>query len=183
MVTTIEELKKQDVYVWSVTQSYDERTPEGRLMRNMLGSFSQFESEMIGIRVKDGMRKRKELGYWNSRAPLGYDLIDGHLKINHRERATVEYIFKANAVIVATGAQPQKLGVPSENELAGRGVSYCAVCDGAFFRDKEVCVVGGGNSAVEEAIYLTKFASKVNIIHRRDELRADKVYQERALIK
>lgn len=93
---------------------------------------------------------------------------------------TPEITFKAPAVIIAAGAQPQKLGVPGEEELSGRGVSYCAVCDGAFFKDKVISVVGGGNSAVEEALYLTRFASKVNIIHRRDALRAEKIYQERA---
>ena len=93
---------------------------------------------------------------------------------------TNEYEFKAKTIIIATGAQPMKLGVPGENEFLGRGVSYCAVCDGAFYRNKVVAVIGGGNAAVEEAMYLTKFADKVYIIHRRDELRADKIVQERA---
>ncbi|HBG50003.1 MAG TPA: thioredoxin-disulfide reductase [Cyanobacteria bacterium UBA9971] len=93
---------------------------------------------------------------------------------------TTENIFKAKTVVIATGAKLMKIGVPGEIELIGRGVSYCAVCDGAFFRDKEVCVIGGGNAAVEEALYLTRFASKVNIIHRRDALRAERMYQERA---
>lgn len=93
---------------------------------------------------------------------------------------TQDNIFKAKTVILATGAQARKLGVPGELELIGRGVSYCAVCDGAFFREKVVAVIGGGNAAVEEAIYLTKFAKKVYIIHRRDALRADKIIQERA---
>lgn len=93
---------------------------------------------------------------------------------------TKEVEFRAKSVIVATGAKPMKLGVKGEEEFIGRGVSYCAVCDGAFYKDKVVAVVGGGNSAVEEAIYLTKFASKVYIIHRRDELRADKIIQDRA---
>lgn len=88
--------------------------------------------------------------------------------------------FKTKAVIIATGAQYRKLGIPGEEELTGRGVSYCAVCDGAFFKDKELVVVGGGDSAVEEGIYLTRFAKKVTIIHRRDELRAQKILQERA---
>ncbi|HHY20757.1 MAG TPA: thioredoxin-disulfide reductase [Bacilli bacterium] len=88
--------------------------------------------------------------------------------------------YKALAVIVATGAEYRKLGIPGEQELTGRGVSYCAVCDGAFFKDKELVVVGGGDSAVEEAIFLTRFASKVTIIHRRDELRAQKIIQQRA---
>lgn len=89
-------------------------------------------------------------------------------------------VFKAKTVILATGAKPTKLNIKGENEFIGRGVSYCAVCDGAFYRQKTVCVVGGGNSAVEEACYLTKFADKVYIIHRRDKLRADKIVQERA---
>lgn len=88
--------------------------------------------------------------------------------------------FKAKSVIIATGAQAKKLGVNGEKEFVGRGVSYCAVCDGAFYKDKIVAVVGGGNAAVEEAMYLTRFANKVYLIHRRDELRADKIVQDRA---
>ena len=88
--------------------------------------------------------------------------------------------FNAKTIIIATGAQPTKLGVKGEKEFVGRGVSYCAVCDGAFYKNKIVAVVGGGNAAVEEASYLTKFADKVYVIHRRNELRADKIVQERA---
>ena len=88
--------------------------------------------------------------------------------------------YKAKTVIIACGAQPKKLGVNGEEEFVGRGVSYCAVCDGAFYQDKTVAVVGGGNAAVEEGMYLTKFAKKVYLIHRRDELRADKIVQDRA---
>ena len=93
---------------------------------------------------------------------------------------TKEFEFSAKTIIIATGVQPMKLGVNGEKEFIGRGVSYCAVCDGAFYKDKIVAVVGGGNSAIEEAMYLTKFASKVYVIHRRDELRADKIIQKRA---
>jgi thioredoxin reductase (NADPH) len=84
------------------------------------------------------------------------------------------------AVIIATGSENQKLGVPGEEEFRGRGVSYCATCDGAFYKHKNIMVVGGGNSAVEEALFLTRFAAKVSIVHRRDELRADKILAERA---
>ena len=93
---------------------------------------------------------------------------------------TIKGEYKAHSVIIATGAKPSKLNVKGEQEFTGRGVSYCAVCDGAFYKDKTVVVVGGGNAAVEEGIYLTKFALKVYIVHRRDALRADKIVQERA---
>lgn len=85
--------------------------------------------------------------------------------------------YEAKAVIVATGTQERMMNIPGEAENVGRGVSYCAVCDGAFFRDQEVCVIGGGNSALEEANYLTQFASRVNIIIRRDVFRADSIVQ------
>lgn len=88
--------------------------------------------------------------------------------------------FKTRAIIITTGAEYKKMGVPGEKELGGRGVSYCAVCDGAFFKNKNLVVVGGGDSAVEEGIYLTRFAEKVTIVHRRDKLRAQKIIQDRA---
>ena len=90
-----------------------------------------------------------------------------------------EYV--AKAVIVSTGGLPRKLGIPGEQELAGRGVSYCAICDGAFFKDEVLAVVGGGDSAVEEATFLTRYGERVYIIHRRGEWRAQKLLQERAL--
>jgi thioredoxin reductase (NADPH) len=93
---------------------------------------------------------------------------------------TVENEYRADALIIATGAQHTHLGLPNEEALTGRGVSYCAVCDGAFFRGREVAVVGGGDSAIDEGLFLTRFANKVTIIHRRDALRATKILQERA---
>ncbi len=98
----------------------------------------------------------------------------------YKEVITEEKTYQGKTVIVATGCVHRKLGVPGEETFAGRGVSYCAVCDGAFFRNKKLLVVGGGDSAVEEAIYLTQFASEVVIVHRRDALRAQKVIQDRA---
>lgn len=88
--------------------------------------------------------------------------------------------YSAKAVIISSGVRPSRLDAQGADALTGRGISYCATCDGPFFRDRKVMVVGGGNSAVEEAIYLTRFASSVTIVHRRDQLRADKIVQERA---
>lgn len=102
--------------------------------------------------------------------------IDGDVKIL---KTSTEDI-RTKTVIIATGAEYKKVGVDGEDTLGGRGVSYCAVCDGAFFKEKELVVIGGGDSAVEEGVFLTKFASKVTIVHRRDELRAQKILQDRA---
>lgn len=95
---------------------------------------------------------------------------------------TTDGNFTAGAVIIAGGSERMKLGIPGEEKYIGKGVSFCAVCDAAFFRDQPVAVVGGGNAALTEALYLTKFASKVIVIHRRKELRATKIMQEKALI-
>lgn len=102
--------------------------------------------------------------------------VNGDLK----QVITDNETYEAPVVIIATGSQYRKLGVEGEAEYAGRGVSYCAVCDGAFFKDQPLAVIGGGDSAVEEGVYLSKLASNVNIIHRRDQLRAQKILQERA---
>lgn len=112
-----------------------------------------------------------------------YEYGDVDKVVDHGEVKEVivgEKSYKAYAVIVATGAEYRKLGAPGEEELTGRGVSYCAVCDGAFYQGREIVVIGGGDSAVEEGMYLTRFADKVTIIHRRDELRAQKIIQDRA---
>ena len=103
--------------------------------------------------------------------------IDGEIKVIKGEKSE----YKGKAVIIATGASPKKLGAPGEKELTGKGVSYCATCDGDFFTDLEVFAVGGGNSAVEEGMFLTKFARKVTIVHRRDQLTCAKSIAEKAM--
>ncbi|NEW62570.1 thioredoxin-disulfide reductase [Granulicatella sp. zg-ZJ] len=102
--------------------------------------------------------------------------LEEDIKVVHAGKKT----YRAYAIIIATGSHHRLLGVDGESQYSGRGVSYCAVCDGAFFKDKELIVVGGGDSAVEEGTYLTQFASKVSIVHRRDALRAQKILQDRA---
>lgn len=114
-------------------------------------------------------------------ADFGYGAVEsvedkGNVKIIHTDDGDYE----TKALIIATGSQYKKIGVPGEEELSGRGVSYCAVCDGAFFKGMDVAVIGGGDSAVEEGIYLTQLAKSVTIIHRRDQLRAQKILQDRA---
>lgn len=101
---------------------------------------------------------------------------EGDLKVIHTDERDIE----TKSVIVATGANPKHVGVPGEEEFAGRGVSYCATCDGPFFRGKSIAVIGGGDSAITDALILSNLASKVYVVHRRDELRAAKVLQDRA---
>ena len=116
---------------------------------------------------------------------LGVEHIYGYVENvedhgDFKKVMTDDQTYETRTVIVATGSKHRHLGVPGEEELNSRGVSYCAVCDGAFFRDQDLLVVGGGDSAVEEALFLTRFAKTVTIVHRRDQLRAQKVLQDRA---
>jgi thioredoxin reductase (NADPH) len=103
--------------------------------------------------------------------------LDGHVKVLSLEDGEI----RANAVIIATGRSPRKMGIPGEEEYAGRGLCFCATCDGPLFKDRVIMVIGGGDAAVEEALHLTRFGSKVILVHRRDELRASPYLQERAL--
>lgn len=133
-----------------------------------------------GVSGGELMEKFKQQAY-----KFGLEIIDGlvdDIKIDGDEKivTVLGKEYSAKVIIIATGADANKLGVPGEDEFRGKGVSYCATCDGAFFRDVPIVVVGGGDSAVKEALYLTNFGSKVYVIHRRDQLRAEKVTQELA---
>lgn len=139
-------------------------------------NFPGFE-HVLGVDLSNKMFEHaKKFGTEYAYGDVKEITLDGDFKIV--KAGDKEYTTKT--IIIATGAQYRKLGAPGETELTGRGVSYCAVCDGAFFREREIVVVGGGDSAVEEGMYLTKFAKKVTVIHRRDELRAQKIIQDRA---
>jgi thioredoxin reductase (NADPH) len=140
-------------------------------------NYPGFETTLSGFDIIDKFKKQAERFEAEIREEEIISLED---KVSHKLIKTRNKTYEVKTVIVATGAHPRKMDVPGEEELTGRGVSYCATCDGALYRNKIVAVVGGGDSAVEEALFLTKFAAKVYIIHRRDELRAVKIIQERA---
>jgi len=133
-----------------------------------------------GIQGPDLMEKfieqGKRFGLETDSGTVEKITVEDDIKLIHLE----DRVIKCKAVIIASGAAPIKLDIPGEGLYTGRGVSYCATCDGAFFRNQEVAVIGGGNSALSEAFFLTRFASKVHIIHRRDKLRADAIVQEEA---
>jgi len=112
---------------------------------------------------------------------INEEVVEVKLEGNLKEVRTYESNYSWEALIICTGTEYRKLGVPGEKEFTGKGISYCATCDGAFFKDSQIFVVGGGDSALTEALFLTKFVKELTIIHRRDELRATKIYQERAL--
>jgi len=140
-------------------------------------NFPGFPEGLTGPQLSELMQKQAE----RFGARLEFDsIVSADLKQPPFRLQGNNAEYETQSVIIATGASPRKLGVPGEKELVGRGVSYCATCDGFFFRNKELVVVGGGDSALQEGLFLTKFASKVQIVHRRDSLRAGPVLQERA---
>ncbi len=153
--------------------------PGGQLMNTTdVENYPGFDQGIMGPDLMLTMRKQTER--------MGTKIIDDEVtsvdfKNNPLKVSTASNTFEANSVIVCTGANPRKIGLDGEQTFAGKGVSYCATCDGAFFKNQEIIVVGGGDSAMEEATFLTKFASTVHIVHRRDEFRASKIMQERAL--
>lgn len=140
-------------------------------------NYPAFPDGISGAELVERMQKHAE----RFGAKVELDLITA-VELGSRPFTLTGYNgqYRSRALIIATGASPRKLRVPGEQEFTGRGVSYCGTCDGWFFQDKEVMVVGGGDSALEEALFLTKYASKVTIIHRRDELRAGPTLQRRA---
>ena len=141
-------------------------------------NYPGFEDSLSGYELTSKMHEQaKKFGAIFLDEEVNAIGLEGMCKIIE----TTENTYRAKSLIVCTGAHPRRLNVPGEERFVGRGVSYCATCDGALYRDKVVAVVGGGDSAVEEGLFLTRFANKVYVIHRRDELRAQKIIQERAL--
>lgn len=153
--------------------------PGGQLVNTTeVENYPGFENSIMGPDLMIDMRKQSQ--------KMGTTIIDDEVvDVDFRRKPfkvlTASEEYEGRAVIIATGANPRKMGLEGEETFAGKGVSYCATCDGPFFKNQEIVVVGGGDSAIEEATFLTKFATTVHIVHRRGELRASKVMQERAL--
>ena len=153
--------------------------PGGQLVNTTeVENYPGFENGIMGPDLMIDMRKQSQR--------MGTTIIDDEVvDVDFRHKPfkvlTASEEYEGRAVIIATGANPRKMGLEGEQTFAGKGVSYCATCDGPFFKNMELVVVGGGDSAIEEATFLTKFATTVHLVHRRGELRASKVMQERAL--
>lgn len=144
---------------------------------HMIDNYPGFPEGVSGPDLMEKFEQQaKRFGAEFKFATVDQITLDGNMKVLKLGNEEI----RAKTVLICTGAEPRKLDVPGETRLTGKGVSYCATCDAAFFRDAVVAVVGGGDSAVKEAIYLTKFASKVYVIHRRNELRAEKITAEQA---
>jgi len=153
--------------------------PGGQLMNTTdVENYPGFEDGVMGPELMLTMRKQAE----RMKTTIIDDVV---VNVDFRAKPfkvlTGSEEYEAKAVIVCTGATPRKIGIEGEQTFSGKGVSYCATCDGAFFRNQDIAVVGGGDTCMEEATFLTKFASRVHIIHRRDEFRASKIMQDRAL--
>ncbi len=153
--------------------------PGGQLVNTTeVENYPGFEEGIMGPDLMISMR--------NQTKRMEADIVDDEVvNVDFKRRPfkvlTASEEYEARAVIIATGASPRTLGLEGEQTFGGRGVSYCATCDGPFFRNQEIVVVGGGDSAMEEATFLTKFAGTVHLVHRRDQFRASKIMQERAL--
>jgi thioredoxin reductase (NADPH) len=141
-------------------------------------NYPGFPEGLGGLELMQRMQEQAER--FGARVEID-EVLEASLSSHPFHLGTVGGRFEARSLIVATGVSPRLLGVPGEAEFKGRGVSYCATCDGFFYQGKMVAVVGGGDAAVEEAIFLTKFAQKVYIVHRRNRLRAQRIVQQRAL--
>src|ERR1700743_505780 len=153
-------------------------TAGGALMQTTdVENFPGFPDGIMGPELMDSLRKQAERF---GAELVSDDVVEVDLTASPKVVKTETDTYLAKSVIIATGSKYKELGVPGEKELSGHGVSWCATCDGFFFREKDIAVIGGGDSALEEATFLTRFAKSVTVVHRRDTLRASKIMQDRA---
>jgi thioredoxin reductase (NADPH) len=154
-------------------------TAGGALMNTTdVENYPGFPDGILGPDLMDSIRKQAERF---GAELIADDVLDVDLGATPKVVKTADSSFLARSVIIATGSSYRELGVPGEKKLSGHGVSWCATCDGFFFREQDIAVIGGGDSAMEEATFLTRFARSVTIVHRRDSLRASKIMQDRAI--
>ena len=154
-------------------------TAGGALMRTTdVENYPGFPDSILGPDLMDSIRKQAERF---GAELVADDVIEVDLRATPKVVKTASGEHQSRAIIIATGSSYRELGVPGEMRLAGHGVSWCATCDGFFFREQDIAVIGGGDSAIEEATFLTRFARSVTVVHRRDSLRASKIMQERAM--
>ena len=154
-------------------------TAGGALMQTTdVENFPGFPDGIMGPELMDSLRKQAERF---GAELVSDDVVEVDLTASPKVVKTETDTYLAKAVIIATGSKYKELGVPGEKELSGHGVSWCATCDGFFFREQDIAVVGGGDSALEEALFLTRFGKSVTLVHRRDSLRASKIMQDRAM--
>jgi thioredoxin reductase (NADPH) len=161
------------------TLMLEKLSPGGQvLMTDWVENYPGFPDGISGFELMDKMRRQAEK----------FDLVIENQEVSRLELSPGKKVvvtdkgnLETRALILTSGATPRKLGIEGEDLLTGKGVSYCATCDGPFYRDQEVALIGGGDTAVEEAIFLTRFAAKIHLIHRRDELRATKLLRERVM--
>jgi thioredoxin reductase (NADPH) len=154
-------------------------TAGGALMQTTdVENFPGFPDGIMGPELMDSLRKQAERF---GAELVSDDVVEVDLTASPKVVKTETDTYLAKTVIIATGSKYKELGVPGEKELSGHGVSWCATCDGFFFREQDIAVIGGGDSALEEALFLTRFGKTVTLVHRRDTLRASKIIQERAL--
>ena len=154
-------------------------TAGGALMNTTdVENFPGFPDGILGPDLMDSIRKQAERF---GAELIADDVIEADLTATPKVVKTADSAYQGRAIIIATGSSYRELGVPGEKRLSGHGVSWCATCDGFFFREQDIAVIGGGDSAMEEATFLTRFARSVTIVHRRDSLRASKIMQDRAM--